>query len=411
MHAFSHPSVKVMAAATLALLGAAVAASCLASAQGAALVGDACAPSPSSGCGAGLRCASCSPLPGTGPTVCSRTTPVDPKAHLGTGLPFNRYTWLTTHNSFAVVGTATRTGTPIIAPPNQEDTVTAQLKNGVRGLMLDAYDFQNDVWLCHSFSGKCYNFAAYQPAVDVLKETRAFLEANPSEVITIFVEDYASPGAVGRVLGRSGLSKYLFPVAKMPKEGGDWPLLKDMIAQNHRLLVFTSNKGKEASDGMAYQWDYVLETQYGNDGLVGGWCPKRAESRPMDSPKQSLLLMNFFSTNPSQIWACGNNSAPLVAKLKACFHASASRWPNFIAVDFYTRSKGGGAPLATDVANGHLQCGCDNIAHCKAGSAFGSCAMLSPSPSPSPSPSASPKLPPPPSPSPAAAAPPALSSS
>jgi hypothetical protein len=27
--------------------------------------------------------------------------------------------------------------------------------------MLDAYDFQNEVWLCHSFGGKCYNFAAY----------------------------------------------------------------------------------------------------------------------------------------------------------------------------------------------------------------------------------------------------------
>jgi hypothetical protein len=73
----------------------------------------------------------------------------------------------------------------------------------------------------------------------------------------------------------------------------------------------------------------------GNDGLVGGSCPKRAESMAMDSTKQSLILMNFFSTNPSQSWACGNNSAPLVAKLKACYDASAKRWPNFIAVDYY----------------------------------------------------------------------------
>jgi hypothetical protein len=52
----------------------------------------------------------------------------------------------------------------------------------------------------------------------------------------------------------------------------------------------------------------------------------------MDSKGQSLVLMNYFTTNPSQSWACGNNSSPLlVTKLKA----SANRWPNYIAVDFY----------------------------------------------------------------------------
>lgn len=35
------------------------------------------------------------------------------------------------------------------------------MQNGVRGLMLDMYDFNNDIWLCHSFGGKCYNFTAF----------------------------------------------------------------------------------------------------------------------------------------------------------------------------------------------------------------------------------------------------------
>jgi hypothetical protein len=144
-----------MAAAStfpLALLLAIVAACCVAGGEGGALVGDTCTASSASSCGAGMRCATCSPLPGMGPPVCSRTTPLDPKAHVrthhssiisqcsnqippqsidalqGTDLAFNRYTWLTTHNSFAIVGSPSRTGTPIIAPPNQEDTVTAQLK-------------------------------------------------------------------------------------------------------------------------------------------------------------------------------------------------------------------------------------------------------------------------------------------
>uniref|UniRef100_A0A0A9CTJ9 PI-PLC X domain-containing protein n=1 Tax=Arundo donax TaxID=35708 RepID=A0A0A9CTJ9_ARUDO len=117
--------------------------------------------------------------------------------------------------------------------------------------------------------------------------------------------------------------------------------------------------------------------------MVEGKCPNRAESPAMDSKSQSLVLMNFFPTDPSQTGACMNNSAPLVSMLKTCHDVSGNRWPNYIAVDFYMRSDGGGAPLATDVANGHLVCGCDNIAYCKANSTFGTC-VKQPPPPPSP---------------------------
>uniref|UniRef100_A0A0E0EGT0 Phosphatidylinositol-specific phospholipase C X domain-containing protein n=1 Tax=Oryza meridionalis TaxID=40149 RepID=A0A0E0EGT0_9ORYZ len=315
----------------------------LASGASAASVGDTC--SSEGDCGAGLHCSDCG---GGGDKTCTRAKPIDPLTH-GTGLPFNNYSWLTTHNSYALAGSSSATGSALITQTNQEDTITAQLKNGVRGLMLDTYDFNNDVWLCHSFQGKCFNFTAFQPAINVLKEIRTFLD-----------------------------------VAKMPKSGGDWPLLKDMISQNERLLVFTSKKSKEASEGIAYEWSYVVENQYGNEGMVEGKCPNRAESPAMDSKSQSLVLMNFFTTDPSQTGVCANNSAPLVSMLKTCHDLSGNRWPNYIAVDFYMRSDGGGAPLATDIANGHLVCGCDNIAYCKANSTFGTCVIPPPSPPPSP---------------------------
>jgi hypothetical protein len=37
-------------------------------------------------------------------------------------------------------------------------------QNGVRGLMLDMYDFRNDIWLCHSYGGACQNFTAFVSA-------------------------------------------------------------------------------------------------------------------------------------------------------------------------------------------------------------------------------------------------------
>lgn len=43
------------------------------------------------------------------------------------GLPFNRYSWLTTHNAFARVGVMSGTGSMLLTPTSQEDSITDQL--------------------------------------------------------------------------------------------------------------------------------------------------------------------------------------------------------------------------------------------------------------------------------------------
>lgn len=83
------------------------------------------------------------------------------------------------------------------------------------------YDFNNDIWLCHSLGDQCYNVTAFQPAINVLKEIQVFLEANSSKITT--------------------------PKSVM-----------------------------EASIGIAYQCRYVVENQCGDGGMKAGSWPNPA---------------------------------------------------------------------------------------------------------------------------------------
>ncbi|KAH9619000.1 hypothetical protein KSS87_015684 [Heliosperma pusillum] len=320
------------------------------------------------------------------------------------GLPFNKYTWLVTHNAFSNVNAPPLPGVQRITFYNQEDTVTNQLRvtfeqseyllfliyymvngldpyNGVRGLMLDMYDFQDDIWLCHSFQGQCYNITAFGTAIDTLREVEAFLSSNPSEIVTIIIEDYVhAPKGLTRLFANAGLDKYWYPMSKMPRKGEDWPTVNDMVQQNHRLVVFTSDASKEESEGIAYQWRYMLENESGDPGVKEGSCPNRKESKKLNSKSSSLFLMNYFPTYPVEDEACKENSAPLAEMVGTCYKVAGNVMPNFVAVNFYLRSDGPGVFDILDRMNGRTLCGCNTVTACQPGSPFGVCKNI-PAPS------------------------------
>lgn len=95
-----------------------------------------------------------------------------------------------------------------------------------------------------------------------MREIEAFLSSKPTEIVTLILEDYVKAyKGLTKVFTKAGLMKYWFPISKMPRQGQDWPSVSDMIAKNQRLLVFTSMRSKQNSEGIAYQWNYMVENQ------------------------------------------------------------------------------------------------------------------------------------------------------
>jgi len=87
-----------------------------------------------------------------------------------------------------------------------------------------------------------------------MRVIEAFLVIHPSEIVTLILEDHVkSHHGLSMLFNKTGLMRYWFPVSLMPRNGEDWPRVRDMIKLNHRLLVFTSNRSKESSEEIAYQ--------------------------------------------------------------------------------------------------------------------------------------------------------------
>jgi len=157
---------------------------------------------------------------------------------------YDELVYATAHNSYAV-------GKSYSA--NQENSIEQQLFDGIRGVMLDlVYHDDGSVHFCHT---RCDKFLDAGQAVDVLSIFTNFIEQNPSEVITIFFENFSKVPAssVNEIFVNSGLINYVYT----PSYAGVWPTLGEMIDNRQNVVVFTD----ELDDPASYPW-YLNLNQY-----------------------------------------------------------------------------------------------------------------------------------------------------
>lgn len=215
---------------------------------------------------------------------------------------------------------------------NQVGSLSVQLSDGIRALMLDTHYQENQpgTWLCH---GVCI-LGQQRPLVDGLTEIREFLDANPGEVVTLQFESYISEADTETAFVDSGLASYTYA----HNAGVGWPTLGDMITSGQRLVVFTSDSNATLP-WYHYSYDLLWETKYSFAQPSELDCQ---EDR--GSPSNDLFLINHFITGGlgpiHPVWAIPVNSwETLFRRAAACWGfepTNPSRHPpNFIAVDWY----------------------------------------------------------------------------
>ncbi len=206
--------------------------------------------------------------------------------------------------------------------PNQQHGLTQQLEDGIRALMLDTYEEDGELWLCHGYCD-----LGSQPLRDGLGEVALFLESHPREVVHIIFEDHIPLERTQQALTESGLTPQLYTW-----QAGADPTLTDLIDANTRLIVGLES-GASDDAGIHAAWSLWADTPYSFNDMSEFSCALNRGS--VENP---LFLVNHWLgplPNPDAA-ATVNVAEVLEARALECVEEW-GRPVNFLGVDFYER--------------------------------------------------------------------------
>jgi hypothetical protein len=209
--------------------------------------------------------------------------------------------------------------------PNQNFGITRQLQDGVRGMMLDTYDEEGELLLCHAYC----SFGS-QPLVEGLQEIEAFLSSNPHEVVSIIFENYITNAQTAEAFAQSGLIDFVYA------HGVDepWPTLRALIEADTRLIAFQEKLPQDPQvPWLMNIWDHAGETPFSFSSPEDLVCdPNRGD------PANPLFLLNHFLTGPyggsAELAEMVNYNPLFIDRAREC-QLEWDALPNFVAVDFY----------------------------------------------------------------------------
>lgn len=258
-------------------------------------------------------------------------------------LRYNEICFFTSHNSYA----AKKHG---YYYAQQHLTIKQQLEAGVRGLMLDTHrdSVNGEVILCHRSEWVNKLICGGKPHMKVneaLVTIKEFLNAHPTEIITIFLENYIKDKSLvdGSFANAALESLILAPTDWDPLAQDGWPTIGWMQQHNKRLIIFNSiEKTKFAYN----QWEHVIENQWGSIYAAQA-CKERPESRAYRAHTRYLYAVNYFPRMKINfgggyevINSLGLDDCLKRAKRGISGGYCKERLPNFVCLDFVDEGDG-----------------------------------------------------------------------
>ena len=231
---------------------------------------------------------------------------------------------------------------------DQSRTLTEQLADGVRVLhfeMLPNLPDYDQALLCHSFCP-----LGQRPLADALAEVKAFLDAHPTEVLTLLTESsLLTTDVIAKGFDASGI----LPIVRTQPRGAPWPTLGEMIASGQRVVVFYADLSAAPQGGPSYAWmhdrfGFTWETPWDNE-KVADFARCDADRGRRENPL--YVVDTYLEDMPIQTPenAARVNANPfLMQRLAWCRKTTGAR-PNFAMVNY---EEVGDVMRDVDVLNG-----------------------------------------------------------
>ncbi len=229
--------------------------------------------------------------------------------------PFDQVAVATTHNAMS-----NRDDGWLV--PSQEHDIPRQLRDGVRGLMLDIHMHEEQAWLCHSSCSM-----GSQPLAEGLTEIHAFLRSEPTAVVTLILENYATASELENAFADSGL----LSLAHHHDSGQSWPSRRELLAAGERVVVLTDSDRGELP-WLLDLWSLSWETHWSAESADDLTCAMNRGSEG-----NALFILNHFVTHPVSLpeqAALVNENPFFEQRALGCLEESGVM-PNFVTVDFY----------------------------------------------------------------------------